>query len=318
MRLILLALVVLAFPTFANSNTESIAEEEMSAKAWLESMSQALQTKQYKSSIIQLQADHIRPLVYLHGTVNNKEVAFLEYLNGPPKNAVRVADTVTFIEHDQPAYSITAPRIQGVWPTIFATDLSSLEEGYQFILGGRSRIAGRPGQMIRIMPVDDNRFMSQVWIDMDTRLPLRYDMINQDKQLIEQMMVIELLELNEPAKILVEAEKQGLPPVMNPAERIKGQNWEFSWLPAGFHMVVKDHHRLIGSDESVEYIALSDGLVNISVYVARMGDSPMPDELITRNGLSMIVEQVGNVEVVAVGKVPAETLNRIAKSLILK
>lgn len=147
MRLILLVLAAMVFPVAA----EGIPEEEMSAKAWLESMSQALQTKQYKSSIIQLQADHIRPLVYLHGTVNDKEVAFLEYLNGPPKNAVRVADTVTFIEHDQPAYSINAPRIQGIWPTIFATDVASLERGYQFVLGGRSRIAGRPGQMIRIM-----------------------------------------------------------------------------------------------------------------------------------------------------------------------
>ncbi|MDO6677130.1 MucB/RseB C-terminal domain-containing protein [Shewanella sp. 4_MG-2023] len=310
MRLILLVLAVLAFP--------SIAEEEKSAKAWLESMSQALQTKQFKSSIIQLQADHIRPLVYLHGTVNDKEVAFLEYLNGPPKNAVRVADTVTFIEHDQPVYSISAPRIQGLWPAIFASNINSLERGYQFVLGGRSRIAGRPGQMIRIIPVDEHRFMSQVWVDMETHLPLRYDMINQDKQLIEQMMVIELIELGEPASILVEAEKQELPPVMNPAERIEGQNWQFTWLPAGFHLVVKDHHRLLGSDESVEYIALTDGLVNISVYVARMGDSPMPDELITRNGLSMVVEQVGNVEVVAVGKVPADTLNRIAKSLVLK
>lgn len=83
-------------------------------------------------------------------------------------------------------------------------------------------------------------------------------------------------------------------------------------------MVVRDHHRLIGSHEAVEYIALTDGLANISVYVARAGTSPLPEELITRNGLSLVSEKVGNAEVVAVGKVPTATLARIAKSLTLQ
>ena len=311
MRLLLLAFATfLALPAFA--------QEELSAKAWLEKMSQALQETQYKASIIQLQADHIRPLVYLHGTVDNKEVAFLEYLNGPPKNAVRVADRVTFIEHDQPAYSVQASHIQGVWPQAFSGNISSLESGYQFVLGGRSRIAGRPGQMIRFIPNDAFRYGFQVWLDMETYLPLRFDMLTQDKELLEQMMVVELLILQEPPALLIEAYKQEWPAVINPAERADGQNWQFSWLPAGFKVVVRDHHRLIGSHEAVEYIALTDGLANISVYVARAGQTPLPEELITRNGLSLVTENVGNAEVVAVGKVPTETLARLAKSLTLE
>ena len=310
MRLILLALAIFVTPAFA--------QDDLSAKAWLEKMSQALQETQFKASIIQLQADHIRPLVYLHGKVDDKEVAFLEYLNGPPKNAVRVANTVTFIEHDQPPYSVIANRIQGVWPQAFAGNVTDLEAGYQFVLGGRSRIAGRPGQMIRFIPTDNFRYGFQVWLDMDTYLPLRLDMLTQDKELLEQMMVVELLILQEPPSLLLEAYKQEWPPVMNPAERADGQNWQFSWLPSGFQVVVRDHHRLIGSHEAVEYIALTDGLASISVYVARAGQTPLPEELVTRNGLSLVTEQVGNTEVVAVGKVPTETLARIAKSLTLK
>ncbi|GIU07389.1 MucB/RseB C-terminal domain-containing protein [Shewanella morhuae] len=310
MRLILLALLALVFP--------AMAQEDMAAKVWLDKMSQALKEKEFKASIIQLQADHIRPLVYLHGKVNNQEVAFLEYLNGPPKNAVRVGNRVTFIEHDEPAYSIVSDHIQGVWPAAFSAKMADLEVGYQFVLGGRSRIAGRPGQMIRLLPNDEFRYGFQVWVDMETYLPLRYDMLTQDKQLLEQIMVIELIELSEPPAILLEAYKQEWPAVIDQAERQDGQNWQFSWLPAGFSVVVRDHHRLIGSQETVEYIALTDGLANISVYVARAGTSKLPEELITRNGLSLVSENVGNAEVVAVGKVPTETLARIAKSLTLK
>ncbi|MCL1113258.1 MULTISPECIES: MucB/RseB C-terminal domain-containing protein [Shewanella] len=310
MRLILLALLVVTFSTYA--------EDDLSAKAWLKNMSQALHEKQFKVSIIQLQTDHIRPLVYIHGIVDNQEIALLEYLNGPPKNAVRVGNRVTFIEHDQPPYSVTAPRIQGVWPAALAGDISQLEKGYQFVIGGRSRIAGRPGQMIRLLANDENRYDAQVWIDMDTYLPLRFDTINKDKQLLEQTMVVELIELSEPANILIEAAKQDWPAVINQAERTDGKNWQFTWLPQGFDVVVRDHHRLIGIHEPVEYIALTDGLANISVYVARAGENPLPNELLTRNGLSMVVVKVGTLEVVAIGKVPSETLERIANSLVLK
>ncbi|MBR9726646.1 MucB/RseB C-terminal domain-containing protein [Shewanella intestini] len=310
MRVFLLALLVLSFPSLAN--------EELSAKAWLDNMSHALKDRQYKASIIQLQSNHIRPLIYIHGIVDKSPVAFLEYLNGPPKNIVRIDNTVTFIEHDQPPYSVTSARIQGIWPSSLAGDITHLAQGYEFVIGGRSRIAGRPGQMIRFIAKDDYRYDAQVWVDMDTYLPLRFDLINRDKQLLEQTMVVELVELDEPANILVEAKKQEWPPVMNSAQRNEAQNWQFNWLPQGFDIVVKDNHRLIGSQEPVEYIALSDGLTNVSVYVAFAKHSPMPDKLITRNGLSMVTEIVGNAEVVAVGKMPTETLQKIASSLVLK
>ncbi|QIR15240.1 MucB/RseB C-terminal domain-containing protein [Shewanella aestuarii] len=309
MRLFLLALLIIS--PFSHA-------DELSAKDWLVNMSQALQNKQFKASIIQIQADHVRPLVYLQGHVEGQQVAYLEYLNGPPKNAVKVANTVTFLEHDQPPYSVASNRIQGVWPRSLSGDISKLEQGYQFVLGGRSRIAGRPGQMVRFIAKDEYRYDAQIWLDLDTFLPLRYDTINREKQLLEQTMVVELIELSEPASILIEATKHDWPDVIVQADRKDAQDWQFTWLPEGFDVVVKDNHRLIGIHEPVEYIALTDGLAHISVYVARAPEQPMPEELMTRNGLSMVVEKVGSAEVVALGKVPIQTLQRIAKSLALK
>jgi len=296
----------------------AMAREDLSAKAWLENMSQALQEQEFKASLIQIQADHIRPLVYIHGKVDKHEVAFLEHLNGPPKNAVRVGDTVTFIEHDQPPYSVHARRIEGLIPAAFAEDVSHLEKGYQFVLGGKSRIASRAGQLVSVIPKDDNRYGYRVWLDVDTFLPLRLDMVNNEKQLLEQLMVVELIVLEDTPPILLEARKQDWPPVMAQSKRNDSEDWTFNWLPVGFKVLMKDSHRLIGSKEAVQYIAISDGLASISVYVAKAGEAPLPDELVTRNGLSLATERVGNTEVVAVGKVPAETLSRIAQSIRLQ
>lgn len=310
MRILGLALLAMAFP--------ALAQEDVSAKVWLENMSQALHEKEYKISVIQLQAEHISPLVYIHGKVDTKEVAFLEYLNGPPQSAVRVDNTVSFIEYQQPPYSVNVTRIPGVLPAGFAGDISRLESGYQFVLGGRSRLAGRPSQLVRLIPKDDFRYGYQVWLDMETALPLRYDLITKDKQLLEQLLVVELLVLDKAPAILIEAKKQEWPAVVVQAQSTKKNKWRFSWLPQGFSVQTNDQHRLIGNNEAVEYIALSDGLANISVYISKVGESPLPEGLVTRNGLGLSAEVVGNVEVVAVGKVPTETLTRIAKSVVIK
>ncbi|MCH1925414.1 MucB/RseB C-terminal domain-containing protein [Shewanella sp. C32] len=311
MRAVILSFIFLVVPAFA--------QEQLTAKAWLENMSQALHQKQFKLSVIQLQADEIRPIIYMHGVVDNTEVAFLEHLNGPKKNAIRVGNTVTYLEHEQQAYSIRANRIPGVLPEALAGDINELEAGYQFVVGGRTRLAGRVGQMIRFMPRDDYRYQAAVWIDMETYLPLRYDVITQDNKLLEQVLAIELFDFDEPPSLIKEAYKQPWPEAMSPSERQDGQNWQFDWLPAGFKVIVRDYHRLFNSSQAVEYVALTDGLSNISVYIARKGDTSLPDELITRNGIAMVTRDAGKqVEVVAIGKVPKSALERIAESIKLK
>ena len=280
-------------------------------------MSQALQQTQFKASMIKVQADHIRPLVYLHGVVDDQEVAFLEYLNGPPQKAVRVGKQVTFLENDQVPYSINANRIDGLWPQVFAGNISRISSSYQFILGGRNRIAGRPGQLIRILPNDNFRYSYQLWLDMDNYLPLRFDTISHNKHLLEQLMVIEMGVLDHTPEVLQEAAKHNWPVAAEQQPHKSNMNWKFNWLPEGFNVTVRDHHTLYGSHQPVEYIGISDGLANISVYVARAGTTELPEALNARNGLSVVTNKVGDAEVVVIGQVPTETLSNIAKSLTL-
>lgn len=294
------------------------AQETMSAKNWLEHMSQALRQEQFKVSAICIQGENITPIIYLHGKFNDHEVAFWERLNGPQKNRVRVNDTVTYLEHNQPAYSIQSNRIQGIWPAALSEPITDLENGYKFVLGGRSRIAGRLAQLVRLIPQDGTRYSHQVWIDIESYLPLRYDLVNQEKQPIEQVMVLELYLLQSPPHLLEQVAKQNWPEVMNRPGEQTTKNWQFLWLPQGFKLMLEDHHHLIGSGESVDYIGLSDGLVGISVYVSKAPKNPLPKELLTRNGLSFVSSVRDGYEVVAMGKIPLPTLARIANSLQLE
>ncbi len=309
MRSLLLILSAVVFP--------SSAQSDISAKAWLDKMSQALQQSQFRASMIDVQADHIRPLVYLHGIVEHQEVAFLEYLNGPPQKAIRVGDQVTFMEDQQVPYSINADRIEGLWPQVFAGNISRISGSYQFVLGGRNRIAGRPGQLIRILPNDNFRYGYQLWLDMDSFLPLRFDTLSHKKRLLEQLMVIEMGVLDHTPEVLREAAKHNWPAAAKQQPHKSNMNWKFSWLPEGFKVTVRDHHTLYGSHQPVEYIGISDGLANISVYIARAGTTELPEALNARNGLSVVTNKVGDAEIVVIGQAPTETLSNIVKSLTL-
>nr|WP_133408576.1 MucB/RseB C-terminal domain-containing protein [Parashewanella tropica] len=290
----------------------------MSAKAWLENMSQALHQQGYKASMVQVQAGHIRPLVYLHDKVDDKEVAFLEYLNGPPQKAVRIDNTVTFIEHDQAPYSIFSKRIDGLWPAAFTNDLSVLKPSYQFVLGGRARIAGRPGQLVRIISKDNNRFSYRVWLDMESFLPLRFDTVSAEKTILQQLMVVEIGQFDSTPEILQEAIKRQWPQARVIRAQKQAYNWKFTWLPTGFKVKTRDHHRLFGSRDSVEYIGLTDGIANISVYISEPKSTELPSELTSQNGMAIVTERVGDAEVVVVGQAPSKTLVEIAKSLRLE
>ncbi|WP_245595614.1 MULTISPECIES: MucB/RseB C-terminal domain-containing protein [Ferrimonas] len=286
-----------------------------SAISWLQRMQQALSQSHFQYSLIHLQMDHIRPLRYLHGVVDDHQVAYLEHLNGPLKNVVRVDDQVTYLEHEVKPYSVRSARISGFIPPAFGTGVEAFTPFYQLAMGGRDRIAGRTSQVIRIVSTDRFRYSYQLWLDVKSGLPLRIDTINADGQLLEQYLVIELVTFSEPPPILSELAGQVWPPVLASASATDAPQWRFGWLPQGFEVTHVDQHRLFGVNDPVQYLSLSDGLTEMSVYIGLAGQIEMPENLSTGSGLSLASARHGEVEVVAVGKLPVESLSNVANSI---
>ena len=72
---------------------------------------------------------------------------------------------------------------------------------------------------------------------------------------------------------------------------------------------------LVGTDQIVDYMMISDGLVDVSIYLAA-AEAPMGDELV-RQGATSLLRMLNDhkVEVTVVGEVPVSTAQRIAESL---
>ncbi|MBY5993490.1 MucB/RseB C-terminal domain-containing protein [Ferrimonas balearica] len=291
------------------------ANEADTAQRWLERMASSLTAENFQISLVQLQRDQIRTLRYFHGVVEGEEVAYLDHLNGPSKSVVRVGNQVTYLEHDVAPYSVNAGRIHGWLPPAFAGNIERLTPHYQFVKAGRNRVAGHTAQLIRIVPEDAYRYQYRVWLDIESALPLRVDLLDTENNLLEQVLAIELHLFEQPLPQLEELKAQVWPNVVVPPQSSQNSRWQFGWLPKGFAVTHYDQHLLLGLNEPVEYLSLSDGLADFSVYIGLAGQVELPTHLSTTNGLALASAIHGEVEVVVVGKLPVDALSNVANNI---
>ena len=92
--------------------------------------------------------------------------------------------------------------------------------------------------------------------------------------------------------------------------------WEVGYIPKGMVIVKRGLRRLSGLGEVVEYIMLSDGLVDVSVYLQDRENNNSLDNLIgTIQSDTLLSIEHGKLNVTIIGKLPASTSNEIAKSI---
>jgi sigma-E factor negative regulatory protein RseB len=241
----------------------------------------------------------------------------LNLLNGPGREVVRIGNKVSYFEPNVPPYSLQSSIINGPFPSEFLQHPEKLMLAYEFIMVGRSRIAGRAAQQIRIISKDKSRFGLNVWLDQDTGLLLKMNIYGQEAQLLEQIQVTGLQVTKEPDPFFAKIEPEMLPEVVSfsPSTPLNSP-WSMEYIPKGMSIVKRDLRRLSGSGEVVEYIMLSDGLVDVSVYLQdRVTNKPQDNLVGTVQSDTLLNIEHGELNITIIGKLPAETANAIAKSI---
>jgi sigma-E factor negative regulatory protein RseB len=300
-----------------NASVDSYPSD--SAQAWLAKMSNAVKTLNYTISFVFLKPGmDSEPYLWRHGVNDNGlQMEQLNLLNGPGREVVRIGNKVSYFEPNVPPYSLQSSIINGPFPSEFLQHPEKLMLAYEFIMVGRSRIAGRAAQQIRIISKDKSRFGLNVWLDQDTGLLLKMNIYGQEAQLLEQIQVTGLQVTKEPDPFFAKIEPEMLPEVVSfsPSTPLNSP-WSMEYIPKGMSIVKRDLRRLSGSGEEVEYIMLSDGLVDVSVYLQdRVTNKPQDNLVGTVQSDTLLNIEHGELNITIIGKLPAETANAIAKSI---
>jgi len=286
---------------------------------WLARMSSAIQTTDYTGTVIRISDGRAEALKVIHsvsdGVIREKVIAQegngLEIIrNGNEVHCILPARKSVLVEewNDQSTLFSTLPS-------------SNMRFGseYDVKIVSKERVAGRETMELAIKPHDVYRYEHRVWLDVDTGFPLQTQLIDDDGSALEQVKFADI-------SLGREIKASALQPSYS-TENFKWYNqprrritpvvdsvWQSTDLPMGFALISAQQEVMPGTDESVTHILYSDGLANVSVFIAEHANKKVSERsrVGASNSYSTVID---NYRITAVGEVPAITVEQVASSM---
>ncbi|WP_054772866.1 MucB/RseB C-terminal domain-containing protein [Methylogaea oryzae] len=238
------------------------AEAPQDALGWLTAMRDARKNLDFTGKAALLRDSQVQIVAVEHAVVNGTERECMHSLDQPGHEIVRQAGSATyFLPEAQRSVAGGKPlRVDGLGT--LPEDLASYQRFYRFNLGAREQLIGRSVQEVLIEPLDEYRYGRRYWIDVDSKLPLKYQALNGER-VLEQLVFSEL-SLNKAAVGTFPEHKAA--PYVQEALPLESLQWRLERVPPGYRLVSYMRHSAPGK-KPVEHLLLSDGLSALSLYI---------------------------------------------------
>ncbi|GAA5647985.1 MULTISPECIES: sigma-E factor regulatory protein RseB [Vibrio] len=308
--------LISALTLFSLSSGMAFAEDNDSAEALLHQMNEASQHLNYELSYILIKKNSIEPLLYRHALEETQQLAHLVYLSGPVREVIRRGDEISYIEPGVEPFTIESGNMVAPTIPLLNSDIDDISKFYDFVKVGRAREAGAACQVLRVVPKDGLRYSYVLWVDEQSKLPLRADLIDRDGEVLEQYRTIAYSVNDKIAQLLSGLNQVKLPQVLSlPKGPVKQTYWKVGWIPEGFEPKELNRYRMAITDRMVESQMYSDGLFSFSVYVSDSDNHSLRGQLVRQGRRTLHSLVSGKNEVSVVGDIPPSTAQRIAQSV---
>ena len=296
--------------------------DDSSVPDLLQAMADASRNLTYRGHLIHVRGNDIATLQVLHAVINGREYERITHLDGQRAEIIRAAGQVICIHADD---SMT--RITGKPHLLDKSDrLARVLQYYEVVAHGHDRVAGRSVRLLHLLPRDQERYGYRFWLDTQTSLLLRFDLIGLGGAVLER---VEFVSLDlQPAL----SESDFIPPADQPQLTMPGLDepsqletpvrLSMGWVPKGFQVIGRDLRRQKPDDHPVLSRTFSDGLAAFTIFVEKTG-SPAADTALTRTGPTVAATRYldsggFHYQVTLVGEVPESTAKRLMMSLAIQ
>ncbi|MGJ8580696.1 MAG: sigma-E factor regulatory protein RseB domain-containing protein, partial [Psychromonas sp.] len=160
-------------------------KDRPTALSYLNKMKQAYNNLNYTLLYLNTAQNQIQPKQLVHGVIDGKRIAYFTYLNGAMRESLQFDGKISFYQQGSQPYSLLSHRDQSVFADIANFNFEMGNSNYEYIILGRDRIAGKKAIAIRMISKDQYRYSYIVWLDLDSYLPLRLDVINKSNSILE-------------------------------------------------------------------------------------------------------------------------------------
>lgn len=280
----------------------------------LERMAAAMRTLSYEGTLVYLHDNRLETLRIEHRVENGQSLERIVSLTGPVRIMTRDRERVTCKLTDARPFSVHRRGIAQGRPHLPAIDTEALAVHYLVHPLGATRVAGREAEVIGVIPRDNLRYGYRFYLDTESGLPLKSDLMGEEPEPVEQVMFTSLDLLPSEERRAVPA-APGLGPDDEPPKPVwrDPANWRFSDLPPGFSLVMHDRSE-DGAAPPLEHFVVSDGLASVSVYVEPEAAEGLEGE--SRIGaIHAAGARVSGHQVTVVGEVPAGTVRAVLAGL---
>lgn len=296
----------------------TIASAQNASGALLQEMNSASRSLSYEMAFINVSKAGIESLRYRHAVVDQKPLAQLLQMDGPRREILQRGKDISYFEPGLEPFTLSGDHIVDSFPAIVFANIDLLSKSFDFIAVGRTRIADRLCEVVRIVPRDGSRYSYVVWIDSSTKLPLRADLLDRNGETLEQFRVISFVVDNEVQGVMESLLKANLPPLLSiPAADEVSFDWQPGWLPEGVTEASRSRRTLPSVDIPIESRLFTDGLFSFSVNVSRAG-SGSAEQYLRQGRRTVHTETRNNAEITVVGELPPATAKRIADGIVFK
>ncbi len=286
-------------------------------QAWLQAMSEAMQHRNYRATVVYGRDNRLQTLVLVHMVKDGKVYERLQALDAPQRTVIREGGEVQcyfpkrrvlIVENRQVPRSLFGNALPSHW--------DQLVRYYRFQLGPQGQVAGRRVQTLVIEPLDSARYGRRLWIDVETKLPLRFELVDAAGNVLESFVVVSL-----ETGAAVRSDTGPVPArdadwrVIDHREAAADGRWRLGWLPPGFKEV-RRMRRVDPEDGSpVDHLLISDGLANVSVYIRPADGDAFAVGKLRLGAVNVYNRRLGDYWVTVLGDVPPDTVKRIAEGV---
>jgi sigma-E factor negative regulatory protein RseB len=311
-----LSLAVLS-PAHATENDEAIT--------MLERMTEAAKELTYEGVFAYQSGKNLQSIRIYHRADARGELERLISLNGAAREVIRSNDMVTCINPEGRQVNVSRRPLGRGFPSDLPRRLSSATPFYDVELGDMDRIAGRKAQELVIKPLDQYRYGYRLWVDADTHLLLKSELVGNDGDVLETFAFSSLNTDVHIPEHKFQPQMSGEEMTWHRSEPEKPLNiatqsqqsvWRAQWLPEGFAQVAYQTRLRASNGADVEQRVYSDGLSSVSVFIekirARHNHLHGGSHVGAINAFGTVMHAHF---VTVVGEVPAQTVEKIGQNI---
>jgi sigma-E factor negative regulatory protein RseB len=298
--------------------TDASAQE---ARAWLDKMNRAVEELNYRGTFVHLLEGATETLSIIHRNADGRSGERILSLDGVGREIIRQGDEVQCILPDQRVVLLEERKDLSPLVAALPSYSAEIELHYELTLRSSARVAKRVARMLEIKPRDDFRYGYMLWLDQETAMPLRSQLIDDKGVVVEQILFTDIeLPDSIPAEALAATiDTTGFtmlrPPESSPLS--EGIPWRAAAVPGGFRLSVATQSQIAGSETPVEHLVYSDGLATVSVFIEDPNTKAEVSEgFSTMGSTNAFSLTLRGRKVTAVGEVPRQTVRTIASSLV--